>query len=70
MAQSNIASLLEDNNDWFINAIYEWHTAHVSNFKEIGKNFELLKRGFYKFDIDSKGFFNFVAQKIDLPLEL
>ncbi len=68
-AKAFIAPLLEKNNK-FINTMSEWHTAQTSKFIDIGSNFRIIMDRVSRTQIQLSDYFTFIANKVDLPLEL
>lgn len=57
-------------NTWDFTVLAEWHTAHVSEFVEIGESFGGVLNSLYEFNFDRKNLFSILANQIDLPMDL
>ncbi len=61
----------DGNGPWrFLETILEWHEAHISDFKEIGSNFSQLSAGLFSYNISNRNLFSYLANLIDLPIEI
>lgn len=52
-----------------LSILLEWHIAHASEFKEVGKNLENVRSELWRFNLALENLFPFLAYRIDLPME-
>lgn len=70
-AHEEAIALINKNQEsnWFVEAIIQMHKAYISNFTQIGEHFQELSNFFSRSGWPSKQVFEFIAERIDLPLE-
>ena len=56
--------------DWIFPFLLEWHSAHINNFNDLSEDFKRQISGLNRTGIAPKNLFNFISNKLDLPLEL